>query len=231
MISASIICCARDGGDSHRVIQSLRKNCGLEGLHEARTDYGEYEVLEEVGCASMAEGYNRAVAKAQGQVLVFTHTDVRVWAGQERWESLLQCAMAPETGFVGVAGTRKLQYPGVWWDDIQVHGSGAVTHQVGQQQHTSAFGPYGQVVVLDGVFLAISKEHFKALRLEFPYDTGFHFYDIITTLDAHLRGAKNKTFPLSIFHGSVGVPEETWVRSRGKFLESYHKLLPVEVEL
>jgi GT2 family glycosyltransferase len=212
MKKASIIVCVRQRGDTAELVQSLEENCCLNPE--------EFEVLEQEGYSSMAGGYNVGVAQATSEVLVFTHSDVRLWAGRGLWEQMIwELANSPKLGFVGVAGTTQLGDQGCWW--MGGDKRGAVVHQQDGAQYMSAFGPYGKAVVMDGVFLATTPRVMRQLG-EWNPDLGFHLYDIEITLRAHLAGYYNRVIPLPLLHGSVGEVNDAWQESRRKFLAGYY---------
>jgi hypothetical protein len=221
----SIITCARQEGDSNGLYQSLEENPCLTT--------GEYEKIELVACKSMGEGYNEGIRRATGEVLVFTHTDVSIWAGRKLWSDMVNECMKPGTGFVGVAGNSAMSDTGVWWSDVPGGiKRGNVAHSdPNHGTYMSLFGPYGNVVVLDGVFLACSYSTATFCFGDglFPEDTGFHFYDIETTLKMHLKGLKNTAMSLPIYHGSHGHLTPEWQRAREKFLDRYINYLPAHV--
>jgi GT2 family glycosyltransferase len=210
----SVICCARNDGDGEKMIESIRDNCCYSDM-----PFQQPELIEEVGWSSMGAGYNNGVKRASGDVLVFTHTDVTMWAGSMLWDEMIKKVQLPDTGFVGVAGTTRLDESAVWW---QGYGTkrGAVAHRSNKQTYVSSFGPFGEVEVLDGVFLACRKDLFND-PWPWPEDTGFHFYDIEMTLKASQLGFKNYVVPLPILHGSHGETKESWYQARSKFLERH----------
>ena len=217
----SIITCARQEGDSNGLYQSLEDGPCLTPQ--------EYEKIELGSALSMGEGFNRGIRQATGEVLVFTHTDVRIWAGRKLWSDMIQECLNSGTGFVGVAGTTILGDDAIWWNDVRgALKRGNVAHHDEQfGTYMSLFGPYGDVVVLDGVFLACRASLAREIR--FPEDTGFHFYDIETTLCVHTLLLRNKVIALPLFHGSQGKVNEEWQKAREKFLNRYHEYLPASV--
>ena len=106
-------------------------------------------------------------------------------------ESLQRHLAHPGVGFVGAAGTRQLHPELVWW-----RGQGDMTTLAGMCHHglrpsdpssfRSFFGPFGRVVVLDGVLLAATGRTLRTVRLEAPAGLGdvWHFYDVSYTLQA-----------------------------------------------
>lgn len=221
----SVITCAKQEGDSNGLYQSLEENPCL--------GTGEYEVIELVAAKSMGEGYNRGIRQATGEVLVFTHGDVRIWAGRKLWSDMIDTCKTEGVGFVGVAGTTALCDTGVWWmDEPGGLKRGSVAHSDPDHgTYMSMFGPYGDVVVLDGVFLAIGNRfQLKgSWNNVFPEDTGFHFYDIEATLWAHTHGLRNKVIALPLYHGSQGKIGPEWQKAREKFLNRYHDYLPAKL--
>lgn len=205
MIKSSIIVCARKSGDSFGLEQTLKTNCCLQ--------QDEYQIVEVVGAPSMGAGFNQGIQLAENDVFVFTHTDVEVWAGRRQWELMLQATNEWKAGFVGLAGTPKLNQNGCWWSNDAK--CGAVAHRNKGIEYTTSFGPYGQVVVMDGVFLACNRSLLKQLG---PWaEDGWHFYDIEMTLRAYLAGYKNYVVSLPVLHGSVGELSSEWETARQKF--------------
>ena len=221
----SVITCARQEGDSNGLYQSLEENPCLQS--------GEYEKIELVASNSAGEGYNRGIQRATGEVLVFTHTDVRIWAGRKLWSDMIDLCKTDGTGFVGVAGTTILGDDGIWWNDCPggIKRGNVAHHDEKFGTYMSLFGPYGDAVCLDGVFLAIGNR----FQLKgpwnniFPEDVGFHFYDIEATLWMHTHGLRNKVIALPLFHGSQGKVDKEWGKAREKFLDRYHSYLPASL--
>lgn len=229
MIKTAIITCAREEGDAQNMKESIRNSCSLTE--------DEYKLIEIVGAKSIGEGYSCGLELAQDcDVLVFTHTDVRMWAGRTLWKQMIVKSLTPGVGFVGVAGSRRLMPHAMWWDSGTIPTSppwpatsGAVAHMQNGYEYMTAFGPYGEVLVLDGVFLACSWTTIKSLSQMSNSEYGFHFYDIDMTFRAHLKGLTNYTVPLPLFHGSVGEIGEEWKHSRRLFLERYGARLPLTI--
>lgn len=217
-VKVSIITCAREAGDSESLSRSVVGCLSPE----------KYEVLEQVGYTSIGRAYNEGAACAKGDVFVFTHTDVTLWCNRVLFAQMLDAVMRPETGFVGVAGTRYLNKTGIWWQTSKDHLAGAVTHTHGGKTYTSAFGPFGPCVVMDGVWLACKRSLIEDLFGWVPHE-GFHYYDIEMTLRAHLAGKRNMVVPLPLLHGSIGELSPEWYAARDRFLLQYGDKLPIQV--
>jgi hypothetical protein len=224
MPKAAIISCCRQVEDCLPLVNSLDDN-GIK----------EVSVYAEACHRSMADGYNAGLDIAIGtnpDVLVFTHSDVVLWSGPKLWNEMLEKAMEPTTGFVGVAGTAYLPKNAIWWDywsDLRVNGNplrGSVSHSHNDQVYTSYYGPYGEAVVMDGVFLACRPCVIESIG---RWPTGYynwHFYDIDITLRAHLAKLKNWVVPLPLYHGSIGTPGDAWEKARQTFCFAWKYDLP-----
>jgi GT2 family glycosyltransferase len=135
---------------------------------------------------------------------------------------------------LGVAGASqiKIQQPALWHlmggGLTNGHLHGAVAHINGAQKYMTSFGPYPhQAVIMDGVFLAISRKAFKKIRFDESCPSGWHFYDLAYTLDASLAGFKCGVVDAYITHASPGLREFTkdWTDAQEWFLNKYKKYI------
>lgn len=216
-MKTAIVCCTRIDGGSKNLAGTVRRN-KLDG-----------EVHEFAGYTSMGAGYNAAIRQIEdADVFVFTHDDVSLMVGPDRWNEALIMAQSKGIGFVGVAGTTNFGADGVWWaKNVDHAGRGCVFHQNEVNGlYASNFGCcVAPVVVLDGVCLIASRKTLEEVG-SFPEDTGFHFYDIEITFRAHLKGLRNFVMPIPLVHYSVGDVDWAWKAARMKFMERYSSLLP-----
>ena len=148
----------------------------------------------------------------------------------EKWvEQLVQLSGQEDAGFFGVAGATSLHPFAAWWNEPTL--SGAVLHTVNSGPiRLNAFGPYGRVAVLDGLFLAARAKVFKAM--EKPQATKcFHFYDMELCLRAHLAGKKNWTLPLLLLHASGGDEhlDSEWRMAAAGFADRFEETLPLNL--
>ena len=141
---------------------------------------------------------------------------------------------------LGVAGASqiKIQEPALWhlmgggFQGGNLHG--AVAHLNKGQKSMTAFGPYPhQALIMDGVFLAISRKVFKKIRFDESCPAGFHFYDLAYTLDASLKGFKCGVVDAYITHASPGLREftEDWTNGQKWFLKKYKKYVGKTVKI
>lgn len=142
---------------------------------------------------------------------------------------------------LGVAGASqiKVQEPALWhlmgggFGSSHLHG--AVAHLHGNSKKSmTAFGPYPhQALIMDGVFLAISRKAFKKIRFDEKCPSGFHFYDLIYTLDASLAGLRCGVVDAYITHASPGLREftEDWKGGQKYFFNKYKKYIGKTVQI
>lgn len=209
-MGVSVITCEREAGEADGLWRSLADN-------DIWVDR-----VPVVGAKSIAEGYTEGIRRAREDVLIFTHSDVRVWSGPALWNNLVAEANKDSlVGLVGVAGAKSLPYDAVWWNAESK--LGAVAHSHKGNTYFSSFGPFGRALVLDGVLLACRLSLIAHLKW---WSEGFHFYDVDVTLRAHLAGYRNMVVPLPILHLSIGETDEAYDIARQAFIERHKAVLP-----
>jgi len=189
---------------------------------------------------SIFSAYNGAFKKINPDpedIILFCHDDIEIRENPELFINKLKETLAPqEVGFVGAAGTMQLGPDAVWWDMSRwQHGKhrGEVIHidPTGREYITS-YGPPGEVVVLDGLFLAAKRRVLDEIGLEKPeyFEGEWDFYDIHYTSQAFLKGFTNKVMPLRILHNSRGelVGRDSWHKNREAFIANND--LPIEIK-
>lgn len=192
---------------------------------------GGTEIINSVGHESIAKAYNSGAAKASGQIYLFTHSDVEVMTSRRSMEEAMATAAAENAGILGIAGARVLRESAVWWEQRDQL-SGACVHTDKGQYWMTAFGPYGQVCVLDGVFLMMSRRVYERLAGFDESIPGWDFYDVDISLRAYRAGLINMTFPLMILHKSIGDTSKKpgWHANREAFAAKWKTELPVVCE-
>lgn len=179
---------------------------------------------------SLPELYNIGIDYAIANdfdALIMVHDDVKILENPiPALERLL-----PEYGLIGVAGTSKVELtsPALWhimgggFDSGNLHG--AVYHEYdGKERQISKFGPYPhRVVMIDGVFMAMSREAFTKVRFREDNPAKFHFYDLSLSLDCVANGIKVGVGNILINHASPGLREFTpeWRAGEQWFLNTY----------
>ena len=183
-------------------------------------------------------------------IVIFCHDDLNIRSTKAEFLAALSCCLEDGAGIVGPAGTTLLGVDAVWWNQERWQAGyhrGCVSHFNLQKENSNYqsrkmdgsvedgrgtvtetnYGPYGQVVVLDGLFLAAKKEVWELVGLKKPtyFEGKWDFYDIHYTTTAHLLGLKNATIPINMVHYSNGelVGRDSWHKNR----ESYIKNTPL----
>ncbi len=188
---------------------------------------------------SIFSGYKKAFISTNpnpDDIIILSHDDIRINLPFTSLVPGLKKALTKDTGFVGVAGTTYLDKDLVWWDQKrwqQGYHRGAVYHAKGYQVNSkpTSYGPAGQVVCLDGLFLAARAKVLEEIDLAKPnyLEGDWDFYDIHYTLSAHARGYKNKAMLMPIVHYSVGelTGRDSWHKNRNLLYNKYEKELPI----
>ena len=186
-----------------------------------------HEIVAIGDARSLAEGYNRALALAQHDIVLFAHDDVEI-ASPDFAARLLRALGRHD--LVGVAGTRRLV--GAAW-----HFAG-YPHLAGQVGMPAADGGYVVTLydvgepeskglqALDGLLLATRRD--AALRLGFDaaaFD-GWHLYDLDFSLRAAQAGLDCASCnDLLVVHASQGSYDEHWLKYAQRFLDKHRGLL------
>ena len=210
-------------------------NPGAAFLREAG-----FEVRPLHNYSSIFAAYSAGVGSLQPEqddIVMLVHDDVAFDGSPAALRQSLQRHLAyPGVGFVGAAGTRRLQPELVWW-----RGQSDMTTLAGMCHHglrpsdpasfRSFFGPFGRVVVLDGVLLAATGRTLRSVRLDAPAGLGdvWHFYDVSYTLQAHVAGLVNLALPLGLRHASRGQTGAAWEAARAVLARRLRVLLPLSV--
>ena len=179
---------------------------------------------------SIFGGYANAFKKFDIQdndIVIMCHDDVEILTDKKVFIDIIaNTCLQRETGFIGVAGTTLLSANAVWWDHNLWHQGkhrGHVFHGKDILESDSTYyGKPGQVVCMDGLFLAARGEVLKDIGLDKPdyFEGDWDFYDIHYTVSAHKKGYKNKVVPIQILHNSHGSPREPWEKNRQAFISN-----------
>jgi GT2 family glycosyltransferase len=189
----------------------------------------EEVIFKENNKESLHKVYNKAIDFAiQEDVenLVLVHDDVIL----ENYSEEKLNTLFNKFDVIGVAGTTqvKLQSPALWHIMGGGFGSGnlhgAVAHGNEKEKHMTPFGTYPKrVVLLDGVFLAISRKVFKKIRFDESCPSKWHFYDLDYTMQCHKAGFKLGVGDILITHNSPGLTSFTEEFNKGQewFLQKW----------
>ena len=183
------------------------------GIHDAR---------------SLCEGYNRGIARASGDLLVFSHDDIEI-AAPDFAARLL--GHLTRHDLVGVAGTTRL-IGGSWtyagWPHL--HGQvGSRIARPGSLMVTVYGAPSTaavEVQAIDGVFLAVRREVFERTGFDEQTFDGWHLYDLDFTFSAHLAGFRAAVCQdVCLVHNSLGDYRADWQQYVQRFEDKHRSRL------
>jgi len=162
-------------------------------------------------------------------IIIMCHDDIDIISQPEELLKYLSLARKPGVGFLGLAGACHLA-DGAWWNARKTGEARGFVFQ-GTDKTTMVpnyFGRSGQVLVLDGCFLAATYKTIKNVGMDEPayLETGWDFYDIHLTYKAYLDGFANYTVPIIAMHESSGQMREGWYNARKKFMNHHVSTLP-----
>ena len=203
-----------------KFIEYLKKSSGFKKI----------EVIEKInnGEKSLSEVYNEIIQESKTDIVVLCHDDI--YFDTTSWYYKLKSHFeTSDYGILGVAGSTNMPETGRWWD-LRKNMIGIVNHESGGKKWTSKYSEefnksIRQTVIVDGLFIALSKEKIKHnFDEEFK---GFHFYDISFCFRNHLENVKVGVITnIRITHKSIGQTNEQWEQNRELFVEKYGKNLP-----
>jgi len=170
-------------------------------------------------------------------IIIMCHDDIEILTDGEIFETRLIEGLIPaNVGFVGVAGTTKLEKDAVWWNhnnwSAGLH-RGLVFHGDSlEDSEPSWYGKPGQVVALDGLFLAAKVRTLKDTNLSKPrdFEGEWDFYDLWYTVSTHEKGYNNMVIPIFVRHQSKGelVGRDSWHNNRQAFIRRFR--LPIKCQ-
>ena len=191
-----------------------------------------YEIIKidnSIENTSIAKAYNLGIDKSKYEYLLFIHEDILFHTNN--WGNILRNIFNNnEIGLVGIAGAKyKSKYPSAFWHtDINMIYLNLIQHYNTKESGLETLGfknsDLEDVVVLDGVFMALNKN----INVRFNENIeGFHGYD--TGLSIDVIESKHKvvvTNKILIEHFSIGNTDVIFIKALLKFHELYKSKLP-----
>jgi len=179
----------------------------------------------------LAQVYNEILKESETDIIVFCHDDI--YFDTNSWYSkITKHFEKTDYGIIGMAGTTSMPASGKWWEDRRKM-IGIVNHESGGKKWESKYSEsigssVTPVIVLDGVFIAVSKSRIKKnFNEEFE---GFHFYDIPFCFENFMEGVKIGVITnIRITHKSIGATNDQWEKNRQLFETKYSQNLPVKI--
>ena len=206
-----------------KFIEYLKKSSGFKKI----------EVIEKInnGEKSLSQVYNEILEESKTDIVVLCHDDI--YFDTNSWYYKLKTHFEnSEYGILGVAGTTEMPTSGQWWE-VRRKMIGIVNHESGGKKWTSKYSEdlgksIRETVIVDGVFIALSKS-----RIKHNFDEefkGFHFYDIGFCFKNQIEGVKVGVISnIRITHKSIGQTNEQWEENKKLFAQKYSENLPTKI--
>jgi len=206
-----------------KFIEYLKKSSGFKKV----------EVIEKInnGEKSLSEVYNEIISESKTDIVVLCHDDI--YFDTSSWYYKLKSHFEnSDYGILGVAGTTEMPTSGQWWE-VRRKMIGIVNHESGGKKWTSKYSEdlgksIRETVIVDGVFIALSKS-----RIKHNFDEefkGFHFYDIGFCFKNQIEGVKVGVISnIRITHKSIGQTNQQWEENKNLFTQKYSEILPVKI--
>jgi glycosyltransferase involved in cell wall biosynthesis len=204
-------------------IEYLKKSSGFKKL----------EFIEKVnnGEKSLSQVYNEILSEAKTDIVVLCHDDI--YFDTSSWyHKLLKHFEKSDFGIIGMAGTTEMPSSGMWWENRKKM-IGIVNHESDGKKWVSKYSDdlnnkIKETVIVDGLFIAISK---KRIKHNFVEDfKGFHFYDIPFCFQNHIDGVKVGVITnIRMTHKSIGQTNQQWEDNKLLFAEKYKENLPCKI--
>jgi glycosyltransferase involved in cell wall biosynthesis len=218
----SIIICSRQKSIDPEFSKNIRDTIGCD--HELVI------IDNSANTHSIFEAYNLGIEKSAGELLCFLHDDILLHTSD--WGAIITATFEnnPAIGLLGVAGAKmKTNMPSGWWDcPEELRAVNIIQRYPDGQSLRLNYGfnenKLLEVVVIDGVFMAMKKKDNLTFNSEFK---GFHCYDLDISLACKKLGRKvYVTNEVLIEHLSSGSLNESWLKATIKFHKVYRKWLP-----
>lgn len=191
----------------------------------------EILIYENNGEFSLPQLYNKGLDESTNNIVVFMHDDLTIETNNVTGKLLRLFEDNPDYGIIGLAGTTNM-ISGRWWD-IKESMQGQVKHlhegKVHRNDYSKTFGDsLKEVVTIDGLFFAVSKNRLKErFDEEFP---GFHFYEIPFCVSNFMKQVKiGVTTKILVVHNSIGMVDKKWEKNKYFFEAKYGHLLPLSI--
>jgi glycosyltransferase involved in cell wall biosynthesis len=215
----SIIICSRNQPISNDLSENIKNTVGCE-----------YELIvidNSENKYSIFEAYNLGIDKSTADYLCFIHDDILFHT--QDWGKVVQRIFSEnkQIGLIGVAGAKsKTKMPSLWWSCPKEDKIAAIIQHIperGVERWNSGFEKESlvEVVVVDGVFMALRKDD----RIRFSTEmTGFHNYDLnLSFVCKKLNYKIMVTNEILIEHFSLGTINDEWIESSYRFYSLYKK--------
>jgi glycosyltransferase involved in cell wall biosynthesis len=186
-----------------------------------------HEIIGIHDATSLAEGYNRGMARSSGDILIFSHDDIL----------LLDPDFAAKISerlktydILGFAGTDRL-ITATWYGAGPPWLHGAVANPKKTFLNLSVFGVsdypvIGNIQAIDGLLMIATRETAQAVGFDAATFDAFHLYDLDFSFSAWLMGKKlGVCCDIPVIHESAGNFGQTHLKYAERFVLKYQEQL------
>ena len=206
----SVILCSSNRGMFDKAAQHYSQTLGNE----------PHEVIGLADTGRPAEAYNQGLARARGDLLLFSHGYVEAISSDFRQRLLGHLRVYD---LVGIAGATRLC--NAYWAGLGApYVYGQVVRPTPDQRsadvviYSTAARALGGIVALDGMFMCAKRPVVEAIRFDQETFDGACHYDIDFSFRASLTGFKLAVCSdLFLMHGSQTVFDQEWMRYAERF--------------
>ena len=214
--------------------ESIKKliDCNIIGENDYEIVVGNHE-----GLATL---YNKYLTPEHiNDYVIFVHDDVTIEDINLKEKLIQGFSVSPILGVAGCDSPLHLNRPPLWHllGDKE-HLKGEVSHYITLENDvgndplapsmTTQFGvPWGNVVLLDGVFIAVDVEKiFEVLKFDESCPAKFHFYDLNFCAEAASKQIGMRVTTIRIIHKSHGLEHLTddWTSGAEYFMQKIRKI-------
>ena len=185
-----------------------------------------FEIIGIHDAASLAEGYNRGIAKAKGEILILSHDDIII-IDPEFTAKITERLKTYD--LLGFAGASRL-VNATWFGAGQPYLHGAVCHAL-TKSRTLGLNIWGgaqwpvasDIKVMDGLCIITRREVARAIGFDAVTFDGFHLYDIDFSFSAYLAGYQlGICCDIPIIHESGGRFDHVHKEFAMRFVDKHH---------
>jgi GT2 family glycosyltransferase len=201
------------------------KLAAVEKMYRAAMGDHPWELIAVHGATSVAAEYNRHGPAARGDIVVFSHDDIEILSPD--FPARLKEHLS-RFDLIGVAGTDRLVSPN-WHMAGPGHIFGQVTHVVPDGRmllhiYGAPAPAVGNIVGLDGVFMAARRSVLMQMGFDAVNFDGFHLYDMDFTYRVARAGMRvGVANDINLLHFSSGTFDQVWEHYANKFTRKWSK--------
>jgi len=187
-----------------------------------------FEIIGIHDARSMAEGYNRGLRRARGDIVIFSHDDILILDPDFAHKISLRLQNFDLLGFTG---TRRVIAES-WWSAGFPWLSGAIAHVFNEALLLNIWNPEPWPVVddiqgIDGLCVMARRETAEEIGFDETTFDGFHLYDLDFSFSAWRAGKRlGVCCDIPVIHASMGRYGEEHARYGRLFIEKHKDALP-----